>query len=86
MKRILLAGAVVLAVSATAAWLALGANLGWTRTSEAVKTADPVTGIEGIEYRERFVPGVDLLGGALLGAGVLAGASLVFRKQQPINQ
>ncbi|HWI55612.1 MAG TPA: hypothetical protein VNZ22_00195 [Bacillota bacterium] len=82
MKRLLLILALVLAVAAAAAWAALGANRGWTRTSVAVKTVDAVTGLEGIEYRKQFVPGLDFLGGALLGAGLLAAASLFFHNQQ----
>jgi hypothetical protein len=82
MKRTLRVLALVLAVLAALAWLALGANRGWTRTSVPVRTVDEVTGIEGIQYRNQFVPGVDLLGGALLGAGLLASASLFFRNQQ----
>jgi hypothetical protein len=82
MKRTLRILALALAVVAIVGWVALGANRGWTRTSEPVKSVDQVTGIEGVEYRKKFVPGVELLGGALLGASVLAGASLFFRNQQ----
>jgi hypothetical protein len=82
MRRALHTLALAVAVLATLGWLALGANRGWTRTSVPVKTTDDVTGIEGIQYRKQFVPGLDLLGGALLGAGLLAGASLLFRNQQ----
>ena len=74
--------ALALAMLAALAWLAMGANRGWTRTSVPVKVVDEVTGIEGIEYHKQFVPGLDLLGGALLGAGLLAGASFLFRNQQ----
>lgn len=79
MKRILQIAALSIALIAVLSWLALGANRGWTRTSVAVKTVDEVTGIEGIEYKKKFVPGVELLGGALLGAALLAGASLLIR-------
>jgi hypothetical protein len=82
MKRLLRILAVVLAVGALLAWIGLGANRGWTRTSVPVKIVDDVTGIEGVQYRKQFVPGLDILGGALLGAGFLAGASLFFRNQQ----
>ena len=68
------------------AWVALGANHGWTRTSVAVKTADGVTGIEGIQYHKQFVPGLDFLGGALLGAVILAGASFFSNNNQQINR
>jgi hypothetical protein len=85
MRRVLRIVALVLAVTAALAWLGLGANRGWTRTSVPVKTSDEVTGIEGIEYHKKFVPGVELLTGALAGAAVLAGASLFFRNQQTTN-
>jgi hypothetical protein len=46
---------------------------------------DEVTGIEGIQYQKRFVPGVDLLGGALMVAGLMSCASL-FLTHQPKKQ
>jgi hypothetical protein len=82
MKRTLQILALVVAAVAVITWLALGANRGWTRTSVPVKSVDAVTGIEGIEYRKQFVPGVDLLGAAIMGAATLAGASFLFRQQQ----
>jgi hypothetical protein len=82
MRRTLRFLSVILTVAAALLWLVLGANRGWTRTSVPVKTVDEVTGIEGIQYQKKFVPGLELLGGALLGAGLLAGASLLFSNQQ----
>jgi hypothetical protein len=73
--------ALVLAVAAVGLWLATGANSGWTKTSVPVKTLDEVTGLEGIQYQKRFLPGLDFLGGALLGAGGLAGLSFLFRSK-----
>ena len=78
MKRILRILALVLVLATGVIWLATGANQGWTRTSVPVKTLDEVTGIEGISYRKQFVPGLDFLGGALLTAGLLAGAAFLF--------
>ena len=69
-----------------AAWLAAGANRGWTKNRVEKRTVDEVTGIEGITYEDRFVPGVDLLAGTLVGAGVLAGVSLLFRKKDKVTQ
>jgi len=69
----------VVGLLALAGWLAAGANRGWTKTSVPKKSIDPVTGLEGIVYESRFVPGLDLLGLAWLGAGALAGVSLMFR-------
>lgn len=64
---------------AVATWLVTGANRGWTKTTVSVRTLDPVTGIEGITDQPRFLPGVDFLGVSLLGTGLLAGASFLFR-------
>jgi hypothetical protein len=86
MKRILQLLAVLVLLAAGVTWLATGANRGWTKTSVPVKTLDQVTGIEGISYQQKFLPGVDFLGAALLGAGVLAGVSFCFRNQKPTNQ
>ncbi len=74
--------ALMIALTVLLWWLLAGANRGWTKTSVAVTTVDEVTGIEGIAYVKRFVPGVDFLGGGLLGAGFLAALSVWFRKTQ----
>jgi hypothetical protein len=79
-RRILQLVSLTIVFGAAALWVFAGANRGWTRTNEPRKTLDEVTGIEGITYEKRFVPGLDFLGGALLGGGILAGASLLFRK------
>lgn len=81
MRRFLQILALSVAVAAGVTWLATGASRGWTHTSAPVKTLDEVTGLEGITYQRRLVPGLDFLGGALLGAGALAGLSLMFHKQ-----
>ena len=81
MKRVLQIVAVVIALGAVALWAARGANRGWTKTEKEIRTMDEVIGIEKITYEKGFWPGVDFLGGALLGAGVLAGASLLIRNK-----
>ncbi|MGD0743877.1 MAG: hypothetical protein ABSA45_01870 [Verrucomicrobiota bacterium] len=75
MKRKLRIIAAVLVVGAIAFWAAAGANRGWTKTRVPKKIVDEVTGLEGIQWQDQFVPGVDFLGAAVLGAGVLAGVS-----------
>jgi hypothetical protein len=80
MKRILQSLALLVVLVAAVTWLATGANRGWTKTSVPVKTLDQVTGIEGITYQPKFLPGVDFLGAAFGGAVLLAGASLFVRK------
>ena len=80
MKKILQILALLVVLVTAATWLATGANRGWTKTSLPVKTPDPVTGIDGISYQPKFLPGVDFLGVSFAAAGLLAGASLFFRK------
>ena len=82
MKRALRMLALLLAVVSALGWFSLGANRGWTHTSVPVTTVDEVTGLEGIQYRRQFVPGLEFLGGALLAAAFLAGASPLFPNQQ----
>ncbi len=79
MKRIIQIIALAVVLGALATWLTTGANRGWTKTSVAVKTLDPVTGIEAINYEKKFLPGVDFLGLAFVLSGGLAGVSLFFR-------
>ena len=79
-KKILRISAALVIVLALGMWLATGANPGWTKTSVPVKTLDPVTGIEGISYESKFLPGVDFLGAAFAASALLAGASLFIRK------
>jgi hypothetical protein len=81
MKKILQLLAVFVLLAAGITWLATGANRGWTKTSVMVKMMDPVTGIDGISYEKKFLPGVDFLGAAVLGAGALGAASLFFCKK-----
>ena len=79
MKKIFRILAAVLMLGALAFWMAAGANRGWTKTRVPTKVADPVTGLEGIHWQDKFVPGVDFLAAAVLGAGLLAGVSFLFR-------
>ena len=81
MRTSLRLAALLLLVAASATWLATGANRGWSKTSVPVSKKDPVTELEYQEFENRFSPGVDFLGAALLGAGVLVGASFLFRKK-----
>jgi len=81
MKNFMRVIALVVGLGAVAAWLATGAHRGWTKTSVEEKITDEVTGIEGIAYENHFVPGIDFLGAALVGAGALAGISFLFRSK-----
>jgi hypothetical protein len=79
MKRTLRFIAGVLIVGSIAFWVAAGANYGWTKTRVPKKITDETTGLEGIQWQEKFVPGVDFLSAALLGAAVLTGLSFLSR-------
>ncbi|HWQ92586.1 MAG TPA: hypothetical protein VN673_13010 [Clostridia bacterium] len=86
MKGTLLALAAILALGALLVWAATGAHRGWTQTSVMKKTVDDITGLEAVTYEKRFVMGVEVLGGAWAGAGLLAGTALLLRQrrqQQP---
>jgi hypothetical protein len=81
MKRGLQILAAALALGVVFIWAGRGANRGWTKTEKAISTRDEVTGLEGISYQKGFWPGVDFLVAGLLGAGVIAGGSFLFRSQ-----
>ncbi len=80
MRRPLVLVGILLVGVTLALWLARGAHRGWTRTTVAVKTLDEITGIEAITYEDRFVPGVDFLGGGLaIGTALLVASRFVGR-------
>ena len=82
MKKALRMIAALLVIGSVAFWMGAGANRGWTRTNIPKSITDETTGIVGIQWQRRFVPGVDFLGLAGLGAAALAGGSFLFRKNQ----
>lgn len=79
MKKILRLVAALLVVGALTFWAATGANRGWTKTHIPKKIVDETTGLEGVQWQDKFVPGVDFLAAALLGAGILAGLAFFVR-------
>lgn len=83
MKRTLRLLAIALAATSLSLWIVTGANRGWTRTSEQVKTLDEVTGLEAVSYQKRFVPGLDFLGALLAGSVALGAASIFVRGKTP---
>lgn len=70
---LLLAGVVI--------WWALsGAHRGWSMNRVPVNKTDEITGIAFVEYEDRFVPGLEMLGGGAGAAVLLFGLSFLFRK------
>jgi len=63
-------------------WFARGANRGWTKDRQPRQSTDPVTGLVGVSYENRFVPGVNFLGAACLASSFLFGISFMFRNKQ----
>ena len=86
MKRAIQIAAAILAVATVSLWLAKGASRGWTKNRVQVKTIDPVTEIEQVEWQNKFLPGVDFLGGGLMAGGALFVGSLFIRKTNKQQQ
>ena len=81
MKKPLRLASFFVALVTLVVWLFGGPNLGWTKTSEMVKSRDAVTDLEIVTWEKRFLPGVDFLVGGLLASGILVGASFLLRKR-----
>ena len=73
--------AAVVLVACLGWWWVAGANRGWTKTSVPVTFVDEITGIEGVRYEERLVPGLDVLAGTSVLAGLLFGGSCFIRSR-----
>ena len=86
MRTKLRVAALLVAVVVTAWWFFSGPNLGWYKTKVERIEKDPVTELEVKRYEDRFVPGVDCLGGGLLLACALVGASFFVRKNAQPSQ
>jgi len=83
MKLLLRLLAIVVLLSGTGIWLATGAHRGWTQTSVPVKFVDEVTGIEGIRYEPKFLPGYDFLVGICVVSLLLRGAAFLVSGKRP---
>lgn len=75
--RIAALGAVVVTL---ALWFFGGPNFGWTKTRVPVTVKDELTGLEGVNWEKRFLPGLDFLGAGLAAGLVLWTAGFAFRK------
>ena len=83
MRGVIRIFALSLALLSLFIWTVRGANRGWTKTSIYHEKQDPVTGLQYRTVEERFVPGVDLLAGALVAATTLFAGSLIRFKPKP---
>jgi hypothetical protein len=62
-------------------WFFGGMNRGWTQTSVKQMQKDPVTDIEYPVFEQRFLPGIDFLGGGSVLCLVTVGVSFLFPKK-----
>lgn len=83
MRRIFLASGIIVAVVGLNIWILMGANRGWTKTSEMITVTDEVTGLEGVNHEVKFKPGVDFLGAAFGAGFLLCAIGLFMKKQKP---
>jgi hypothetical protein len=64
--RVLLRGAgILIAAFIFCFWAAKGYNTGWTKNSVPVERIEEITEVPYIVYEERFVPGIEFLGGGM---------------------
>ncbi|MFZ4597302.1 MAG: hypothetical protein ACOYNN_01535 [Terrimicrobiaceae bacterium] len=83
--QILRAASILCLIATVATWFALGAHLGWTKTSVATQKIDEITGIEYPVFENRFVPGVEFLAAGIGLSFALAVVAFlpIFPKSQP---
>ena len=63
-------------------WAGKGAHTGWSMHRVPINQVDEITGIAFVTYEDRFVPGIEWLGGGL-GLAVLVFAVSFFFRSQP---
>ena len=80
MRDLLRILALTLVAVSLMAWLSLGPNPGWTKTSITKWQRDPITQIDGPVIEKRFVPGIDLLSLCIISAVLLFTVSSLQRK------
>lgn len=71
----------LLGVAVMVLWLVTGAHTGWTQTKVTTMQVDPITELEFPVIEDRFVAGVDVLGGGIILALALFGLSFLFVNQ-----
>jgi hypothetical protein len=81
-KRVLQLIAGIVLLGAIAFWFAKGANRGWTKNRVEIRTVEEITGMDTIHYEDRYIPGVEFLGGAVVLSGALFALSFCCRKTE----
>lgn len=85
MRNVLRILAALLALFTLMVWLTTGAHTGWTKTQVTVMEIDPITELEYPVTTDKFVAGVEVLGGGIVLSLVLLAGSFVFKTQPTKN-
>ncbi len=62
-------------------WTGKGAHTGWSMDRVPSPQVDDVTGIEYVTYEDRFVPGIEWLGGGITLSVLFFATSFLFRSK-----
>lgn len=62
-------------------WLTAGAHTGWSMDRVPVEQTDEITGLVFTSYEDRYVPGIEVLGGSLTLGLLLVGLTFIPFKQ-----
>lgn len=81
MKKTIRLLALIFALGTVSFWAAKGAHRGWSQDRVPVKQLDEITGLEHVTYEDRYVPGVDFLGGGLGISALLLVVSFFVRQK-----
>lgn len=79
MKRLLRIAALFALLGTLAFWTTKGAHTGWSQNRVPISKTDDVTGIVYTVYEDRYVPGIEILGGGLLLSVLIFASSLLIR-------
>ena len=85
MRNALRIAALVIVLTGLGAWLGLGVNVGWTKTSKQIDQIDPVTELTYPTYKPGFYPGIDFVLAVVLTGMGLFGASFAVRRRGRFN-
>jgi hypothetical protein len=83
LKKLLAIFSIICAIAVVGAWVATGADLGWSKTQVEVMETDPVTEIEFPVWKDQIVFGVDFLIAGLAGSLILGGIAFFIPKKKP---
>ncbi len=75
--------AVVVVVGVLSFWAMRGAHTGWSMDKVPTTLTDEITGLTYTAYEDRYVPGIEILGGGLLAGAGLFGVSYLLGRPTP---